>query len=815
MLQDPCGHEVCRSHAPCATPHGNLQVWFHETCTICYDLVSQLLDGAPAVRDTALATLRAWVGGFGKNAAKGQPYILEKRLAVLIFPGGKSTGYVDPAEAAPTIAAIQQQLAASLTEPGQDISSEVATLDLNIEPMVGVDDLLVEVSTLDAQGLPLGATGSSRTQTCFKENPGKDSGFTPVCISDKHLDESQTERPNQNLALTSKCQVQGQIIISPSDSAESSTPLVKSQEPVNISTPSVSSSGDYHPHGRFIKRLGRIFSVQEGSRNLVTPVPSASHKCTGSNGSVLDSKKVTSAKELPHKASFRQRSGSPSESCHGSHLLPGGQVQLAPLLHPYSWSEKRHSRCSIPISSSGVGMVTGQQFVPMDPPEGSRSTSGSIRIPSEPQTPMLCGPQPGPSGLCHGRPVHRLEQLGEDLCLSSSESSPEGTEQTQDIQGSSSSSSPRLAEEQLVPSDSGTGSSSSSNSQSQALPVSTNEDCVRFLRNSQNPNFMDFIKFAAKRDANIDPRNILFLESDKRDSTLRQYDAAVKKLATFLRESDIRIMTINSAISFFRSLFEKGLAASTITTNKSALKKIFQLGFSIDLTDSYFSSIPKACARLRPSVRPTSVSWFLNDVLKLASETDNTTCSFIMLLRITLFLLSLASGARISELSALSRDPNHVEFLPTGEVLLSPERSFIAKNEDPLMRWEPWKVVPLPQDTSLCPVSTLRAFLSRTSSSSSGPLFKREKGGTLSIKGIRQQILYFIKQANPDSFPKAHDVRAVATSINYFQHMNFDDLKKYTGWKSPTVFKRHYLKSLEALKFSAVAAGNIVSPDSA
>lgn len=78
------------------------------------------------------------------------------------------------------------------------------------------------------------------------------------------------------------------------------------------------------------------------------------------------------------------------------------------------------------------------------------------------------------------------------------------------------------------------------------------------------------------------------------------------------------------------------------------------------------------------------------------------------------------------------------------------------------------------------------------------------------MKAIRQQILYFIKQANPDSVPKVHDIRAVATSTNYFHHMNFEDLTKYTGWKSPLVFKRHYLKSLEALKFTTVAAGSIV-----
>lgn len=320
------------------------------------------------------------------------------------------------------------------------------------------------------------------------------------------------------------------------------------------------------------------------------------------------------------------------------------------------------------------------------------------------------------------------------------------------------------------------------------------------------------MKFAAQRDANVDPVNTMFLESDKRASTLRQYDSAIKKLALFLRESEATVMTINLTVSFFRSLFEKGLAASTVTTVKSALRKVFLYGFKIDLTDPYFSSIPKACARLRPVIRPHTVSWFLNDVLKLASDIDNQSCPYLSLLRKTLFLVSLASGARISELSALSREPNHVDFLPSGEVLLIPHPTFLAKNEDPQHRWSPWKILPLPLDLSLCPVHTLRAYLDRSSHISSGPLFIREGGGNLSMSAIRQQILYFIKQANPDSVPKVHDIRAVATSINYFHYMNFTDLTRYTGWKSPLVFKRHYLKSLEALKFSAVAAGNVVPP---
>ncbi|XP_064083856.1 uncharacterized protein LOC135199628 [Macrobrachium nipponense] len=139
VLYDPCAHEECRTHAPCATTHNGMIVWHPEACTICYDL-------AAAVKEVALATLKAWVGGFGKNAAKGQPYILDKKLAIQIFPGGKATGYVDPISAVPLIASIQQEVQQAFGSVlTQEPVPDVANLDLNLEPMaVGVEDLLVE-----------------------------------------------------------------------------------------------------------------------------------------------------------------------------------------------------------------------------------------------------------------------------------------------------------------------------------------------------------------------------------------------------------------------------------------------------------------------------------------------------------------------------------------------------------------------------------------------------------------------------------------------------------------------------------------------
>ena len=314
------------------------------------------------------------------------------------------------------------------------------------------------------------------------------------------------------------------------------------------------------------------------------------------------------------------------------------------------------------------------------------------------------------------------------------------------------------------------------------------------------------------RRFNIEPQNIEFTEADKAESTIRQYDSAFRKFSNFIREQKPTSMSPNLIISFFRSLHESGLAANTVTTVKSGLYKICYYGFDIDLKDPRYASIPKSCAKLRPSKRPEAFSWSLNKVLQQASSIDATSCHYQKCFRKTLFLLALASGARVSELSALSRDSGFITFETGGEVSLSPHAKFLAKNEDPQNRWKPWKITPLPQDRSLCPVEALKEYLSRTSQWKSGPLFRREAGGSITTNGIKQQILYFIKEADPHSIPKAHQVRAMATSQNYFQYMDFQALTPYTGWKSNRVFLKHYLRNIEELRFHAVAAGKVLQP---
>ena len=644
-----------------------------------------------------------------------------------------------------------------------------------------------------------------------------------VCLSDGLPSKSQVEGHQQGLEEKSIRQAPGSTFSNAYGSQKETQTLDNIQEPLKIGPTDISSTVLNSSHRRVTEWLGWPSSFTNSSGNVVTPLPVLSHQCSGSHGSLSSSEEAQTRQTLSYSTSsgqpsncslYKQRRLEDQEyqSSHDSHLPASKEKKLASISLPPRRGQKRGRGFALKNRSSGVGMVSRQSLISMDSRNSSRSSSRPVRDRIQSQAPMLRSSKSGPPSVRDRRPVSRLEPMVKHLPIPTNKLFAESSAQTENLQGEGSLNSPGMAQKQLVSSSYRTETQSIPDPESNTRTDSTNEDCIRFILANKSIGFMDFMKFAANKRFLIEPDNISFTESDKSESTIRQYDSAFRKLSTFIHKEQLSKMSINAALSFFRSLHQSGLASATIATIKSALVKIFAYGFGINLNDLCFSSIYKACAKQRPSIRPNMLSWSLNKVLRLASGIHNENCSYQLLLRKTLFLTALASGARVSELAALSREKGFIKFLPSGEVSLAPHPKFLAKNEDPANRWKPWRIVPLPQDPSLCPVKSLKAFLEKTENRKVGRLFQRESGGTLTIDGIKQQILYLIKEADPESIPKAHDVRAVATSINYFHFMDFQALTEFTGWKSMGVFVKHYFKNLEALRFHTVAAGRVVPP---
>ena len=230
----------------------------------------------------------------------------------------------------------------------------------------------------------------------------------------------------------------------------------------------------------------------------------------------------------------------------------------------------------------------------------------------------------------------------------------------------------------------------------------------------------------------------------------------------------------------------------------------------------------------RPVVRKDVVGWNLDLVLKFlcsAKFEPLNSASLRDLTKKALFLLALALAKRVSELQAISQN---VGFSREGAVV-SLILGFRAKNDN--------KVKALPrnflvkglrdlvgqeEERKLCPVRALKFYLDRTKGykRTKGSLFvaPKDPSRAASKNGISFLIRSLIKEAhqNVDSDTlknlkvKAHEVRAVSTSLAYAHNLSLESVIEAAQWRSASVFASHYLKDVALTYEDCSALGPIV-----
>ena len=179
----------------------------------------------------------------------------------------------------------------------------------------------------------------------------------------------------------------------------------------------------------------------------------------------------------------------------------------------------------------------------------------------------------------------------------------------------------------------------------------------------------------------------------------------------------------------------------------------------------------------------------------------------------TLFLLALASAKRVSEIHSLDKKIGFSQ----GDAICSFTLGFLAKNERPSDPWpESFRVKNLSDivgheddERSLCPVRALRYYLDRTEKlrGPSASLWCSVK--TPSRPLSKNAISYFLRELIRESHSnlqedgmasckvRAHEIRAVATSLAFRHNMSLSNILKATFWKCRSVFASHYLKEVE------------------
>ena len=238
----------------------------------------------------------------------------------------------------------------------------------------------------------------------------------------------------------------------------------------------------------------------------------------------------------------------------------------------------------------------------------------------------------------------------------------------------------------------------------------------------------------------------------------------------------------------------------------------------------------------RPRVTPFLPQWDLGIVLEVPSKPYEPLrgASFKHLTLKTVFLLAMASAGRRSELQALRFDQNYIQFKSkrAGITLyFSPE--FMRKNQIPNQVNNPCYIPAVPTGKSEfgapnCPVRALRYYhrhltkhpeLRKDRRCLFVPIKDNNTGKELSASTISRWICTTIVDShaaiqnsrNLSGSVKAHEVRAVATSLQLFNKVDLHSVMKAGRWSSGGTFTSFYLRDLCPQADSLHRAGPIVA----
>ena len=333
-------------------------------------------------------------------------------------------------------------------------------------------------------------------------------------------------------------------------------------------------------------------------------------------------------------------------------------------------------------------------------------------------------------------------------------------------------------------------------------------------------------------DQGYDDRTVELASQPQRDSTADLYNKQWDAFVSYCRARDwiAHRATSQQLACYLSHLFDRGLAPATIQVHRAAISSVIASPTYNPSEDDVLRCLLKRFHRERPRLPRVVPDWDLSLVLAQllkppfvsGNPPSDRHISLQHLLFKTTFLLALASGARRSELHALVRTPP--SFLITRDdstgaksMQLRAYPGFVAKNQVPDTVFQPFTIpsmahlVPGEPERLLCPVRVTSLYVQRTSD----PAFLQQRRRLLlhhdrkildtRLSHISQWIVNTIviayQQADPDTARvlqvKAHDVRAVANSISYFNNVTLPEVLQGARWRSRGTFVGHYLRDAQ------------------
>ena len=317
----------------------------------------------------------------------------------------------------------------------------------------------------------------------------------------------------------------------------------------------------------------------------------------------------------------------------------------------------------------------------------------------------------------------------------------------------------------------------------------------------------------------------------RRTSTRLNYQARWGKFRKWCKDSHHRSSepTIPKIAEFLTFLFRTEKAAvSTIKGYRSMLSSVFKFCLPEISTSPILKDLTRSFEISAPRPIHRSPTWDLDKVLEYLSGPPFeplADASFRNKTRKALFLLAMATAKRVGELQALSFSVSH----RGDDLVLHYDPFFLAKTESPSNPLPRSVIVQSLEDfvgdlseRVLCPVRAIRHLRRAARSAESTPsrLFVSPSDPTRSMS--KNAMSFFLRQLITESGavsssvpPRAHDIRGIATSLNYYSNLSLSAINEAATWRSDRVFAMRYLKDMSATRLRLKDKGPLIAAGAA
>ena len=459
------------------------------------------------------------------------------------------------------------------------------------------------------------------------------------------------------------------------------------------------------------------------------------------------------------------------------------------------------------------------------------------------KTSSVCLSGAGPTSVGSGCLLNTVEESG-CLCLPSLSHNRESTEESKGRRRIYDSSSSVVGGTTMVsrPSSTYTRKSSSASARSKVLGTTKDRSSSRKSQSSATSR-MDAVRDTLSAQG-ASKELIELIEYSHSSGTQSLYKARWNAWLVWCSQNKVDPLKPSHIQfgSYLAFLFEKKkLSASTVKGHRSAISTtLTQLGGPNFSDNPLLKDISQAVSRKQARTPKHFPPWDLYLVLKslrCAPYEPLRYCPLDLLSYKTVFLVSLASGRRCSEVHALQYEGWAVE--PDKSISLKFLPEFVAKNQ-PLGLPSPPICIkaltpllcPDDEDRTLCPVRALKIYIERTKFLRS-PLKRRlfvsireDKKSDISRASVSRWIKNVIKSAYDKAEAedksslkntRAHEIRAWASSIAWANNTSLQDIMQAAYWFGRATFFQFYLRDVSNKKadgsrgISMVAAQQVCS----